>query len=257
MQLDEPVCGSGAFCLARCTPALARLESLLRLLPFLAALLAAAASSRRTPTEKPILASLPHSFDPVLAYLALAGLVGGESLGLPLPGETALIAAAVVSANGSLHLGLVIAVAALAAIVGDSTGYLIGRKGGRRLLTLKGPLRTYRLRLLERGEPFFQKHGPKAVFLGRWFTVLRITAAWLAGINRMHWPRFLFWNALGGVTWAATVGLVAFFIGRHAERLFKLLGAGGAVTVVVALAVVAVVWRWRQRRRATSSQSRD
>ena len=96
-----------------------------------------------------------------------------------------------------------IAIAAIAAIVGDNIGFALGRKLGRRVLLAPGPLLHHRRRVLAVGEPFFDRHGPKAVFLGRWTTGLRITAAWLAGANRMSWTTFLFWNALGGIAWAA------------------------------------------------------
>src|ERR1700742_1237901 len=87
-----------------------------------------------------------------------------------------------------------------------------------------------RLTVLELGEPFFAKHGPKAVFLGRWVAGLRITSAWLAGINRMRWPTFLFWNALGGICWAISIALAAYFLGRGAERIVTpgLVGTVGA-----------------------------
>ena len=139
---------------------------------------------------------------PQLAYLVLFALVGAESTGVPVPGETALIAAGVLAHDGRLHIEYVIALAALAAIMGDNLGYLIGRTGGRRLLERPGPFERHRREVLTRGEPFFARHGPKAVFLGRWVAGLRIAASWLAGINRMHWPVFLFWNAVGGVAWA-------------------------------------------------------
>ena len=79
------------------------------------------------------------------------------------------------------------------------------------------------------GEPFFDRHGPKAVFLGRWVTGLRITAAWMAGVTRMSWPTFLFWNALGGIAWATSIGLLAYFVGHSAEKFIHLAGIGGAV----------------------------
>jgi undecaprenyl-diphosphatase len=116
-----------------------------------------------------------------LGYLALAALIGGESLGLPLPGESALVAAAELAHQGRLQLGAVLATAAAAAILGDNLGYLLGRRGGRRLLDGRGPLRERRRRLLQRGERFFARHGAKAVFLGRWIAGLRASAAWLAG----------------------------------------------------------------------------
>lgn len=184
-----------------------------------------------------------------LGYLALAGLIGGESMGIPLPGETALIAAGLLSHSGKLEIELVILIAAGAAIIGDNIGYLIGRKGGRRLLEMKGPLEHHRRRVLEHGQPFFDKHGPKAVFFGRWFAGLRIAAAWLAGINHMDWRSFLLWNALGGIVWATAVGLGAYFGGEVAEQIIQVAGIAGLVGVVT-IAVGLLFWRWRRERSA-------
>ena len=176
-------------------------------------------------------------------YLILFGLVGAESMGVPLPGETALVTAGVLASRGDFEIGLVIAAAAVGAIVGDNIGYVIGRTGGRRLLERPGAFEHYRRGLLESGEPFFARHGPKAVFLGRWVAALRIAAACLAGVNRMAWPVFLFWNALGGIAWATSVGLLAYFLGPPAERVFKYVGLAGAA--LVAVVVVAFLW-WRR-----------
>jgi membrane-associated protein len=183
-----------------------------------------------------------------LGYLALIGLIGAESAGIPLPGETALIASGVLASHGDLHIELVVALAAVAAIVGDNIGYLIGRTGGRRLLERPGRLEYHRTEILRRGEPFFERHGPKAVFLGRWVAGLRITAAWLAGISRMPWRVFLFWNALGGIAWAITVGLLAYYLGPTAEHIFKVTGIAG-VSVALVVAAGYLLWRWRRLRR--------
>jgi membrane-associated protein len=188
-----------------------------------------------------------------LGYLALVGLVGAESMGVPVPGETALITAAILARHGEFKIGVVIALAAGAAIVGDNVGYLIGLKGGRALLLRPGPFHDLRKRFVDRGEPFFDRHGPKAVFLGRWFAGLRIAAAWLAGINRMDWGVFLFWNALGGIAWAASVGLAAYLLGPTAEHLIKLSGAVG-IGALVLVVVAALIWkRLRRERRAGPS----
>jgi undecaprenyl-diphosphatase len=185
-----------------------------------------------------------------LGYPALGGLVAAESMGVPVPGETALIAAGILAHDGKLQIEFVILIAAVAAITGDNLGYLIGRKGGRALLEKDGPLLKHRKAILEKGEPFFARHGPKAVFLGRWFAGLRIAAAWLAGINRMHWLTFFFWNALGGIAWATSVGLAAYFLGHIAEKIVKdagLIGVG-----VVALAIIGFLI-WRRRRRSVDT----
>src|SRR4051794_20904633 len=169
-------------------------------------------------------------------------------MGIPVPGETALIAAALLAHDGQLDIVPLIVIASLAAIVGDNIGFAIGRKGGRRVFAAPGPLYEHRLKLLEHGEPFFAKHGPKAVFLGRWVSGLRIASAWLAGINQMRWPTFLFWNALGGIAWATSIGLGVYLLGKVAEDILKT--AGPALAVVGVLGIVAFVL-WHRRKAGT------
>ena len=182
-----------------------------------------------------------------LGYGALAALVGGETMGIPLPGESALIVAGILANHGHLKIELVIAIAAAAAIVGDNVGFWIGRRGGRWLLELKGPLAHHRARALERGEEIFQRHGGKTVFFGRWFAGLRIASAWLAGVNRMRWPTFIFYNAAGGIAWATSVGLLAYYAGHSADTLLSTLGIAGLAGIAVGITVL-VVWRRRRRR---------
>lgn len=184
-----------------------------------------------------------------LGYAFLFVLVAVESSGVPVPGETALIAAGVLAHKGSLSIAVVIAVAAAAAIIGDNLGYLIGRFGGRRLLEHPGPLERHRRSILVNGQAFFDRHGPKAVFLGRWVAGLRIASAWLAGISHMPWPVFLVWNGLGGIAWATSVGLLAYFLGATAEKIFKT----GSLAAVAALVVIGggyLLWRRRHRAKA-------
>jgi membrane protein DedA with SNARE-associated domain len=183
-----------------------------------------------------------------IGYPLMFVLVAIETMGVPVPGETALITAAIVASRGRLQIELVIAYAAAAAIIGDNIGFAIGRRLGRRLLTAPGPLLHHRRRVIAIGEPFFDRHGPKAVFLGRWVTGLRITAAWMAGVTRMSWPTFLFWNALGGIAWATSIALAAYFVGHSAEKFIHVAGIGGAVVVVVGGIALWFVLRWRRRR---------
>ena len=187
-----------------------------------------------------------------LGYLILFGLIGAESSGLPVPGESAVITAGILAHDGQLQIQLVIVIAAAAAIVGDNIGYVIGRTGGRRLLERPGFLQRHRRAILVKGEPFFAKHGPKAVFLGRWVAGLRIAAAWLAGINRMPWPIFAFWNALGGIAWASSVGLLAYYLGPTAERIFKVVGVSG---IAIALLAAASYFTWRRFGHSSSRES--
>jgi membrane protein DedA with SNARE-associated domain len=162
-------------------------------------------------------------------------LIAVESMGVPLPGETALFTAAILASKGKLSIEAVITVSAAAAILGDNVGYLIGRKAGRRLLEAPGPFERHRRAVITYGQPFFDRHGPKAVFLGRFVSGLRITAAWLAGVNRMRWRDFLFWNATGGIVWAAAIGLLAYSFGHAAEQAIKTAGLVGGAAAVLAL----------------------
>lgn len=180
-------------------------------------------------------------------------LVMAESGGVPVPGETALIAGAVFASQGRLTLPAVIATAAAAAIVGDNIGYQIGKRGGRWLLLREGPFRAQRAEVLAMGEPFFERHGPKAVFFGRFLLGLRTWASWLAGATRMRWRSFLFWNALGGICWATGVGVVAYFVGRSAENALSTFGIFGLVAL--ALAAVGLFVAHRRHRRAQSRTS--
>src|SRR5206468_7007807 len=154
-------------------------------------------------------------------------LVAIETMGIPVPAEAALITAALLAHSGRMDIGTLIVLAAAAAILGDNVGFAIGRRFGRRLFLVRGPFLHHRERALEVGEPFFAKHGPKAVFLGRWVAGLRVTAAWLAGSARMAWPTFTFYNALGGICWALSVGLVAYYLGHTAETIFQTAGVAG------------------------------
>ena len=181
-----------------------------------------------------------------VGYPLVFALIAIETMGIPVPGETALITAGIVASRGRLEIEVVIALAAAAAILGDNVGFAIGRRLGRRLLTVPGPMLRHRQSVIAVAEPFFDRHGPKAVFLGRWITGLRITSAWMAGVTHMPWPTFLFWNALGGIAWATSIGLVAYFVGHSAEKIIHLAGLGGAVVVV--LGGIGVWWVVRRRR---------
>lgn len=181
-------------------------------------------------------------------YPLLFLVVAAESSGVPVPGETGLITAAVLASRGKLHIELVIAIAALSAIVGDNIGYVIGRKGGRWLLERPGRFRRQRMQALELGEPFFERHGPKAVFFGRFLLGLRVWASWLAGATRMHWRTFALWNALGGICWATGVGLIAYFLGTAASNAIEAFGIYGLVAVLLAGVGGRVAYKRHQRR---------
>jgi membrane protein DedA with SNARE-associated domain len=176
-------------------------------------------------------------------------LIAVESAGVPLPGETALITAAILSERGQFHsIWWVIVIAATAAIVGDNIGYWLGRKGGRALLRRIPIVRDHFEKVLPRAERFFQRHGPKTVFLGRFIAVLRVTSAWLAGMSHMSWWKFLLWNALGGIVWAILVAEIAFHSGRAAADAISRYGLFGVLGIAVVLGLVVTgVHFWRKR----------
>lgn len=188
--------------------------------------------------------------------IALFLIVMFESGGVPLPGETALVAAGVFASRGELNIVEVIAVAAAAAIVGDNGGYWIGRTGGRKLLERSKFLSRWSEGVLPWAEGFFHRHGAKTIFIGRFFSVLRVTAAWMAGISHMPWLKFLVWNAAGGICWAALVGLVAYYLGHAAADAIGRYGLiGGAALVVLAALVFVGFHFWKKRLLRAESES--
>jgi membrane protein DedA with SNARE-associated domain len=190
-------------------------------------------------------------------YPLLFLIVMCESGGLPVPGETGLITAAVLASQGNLKIVPVIALAAAGAIVGDNIGYLIGRKGGRWLLQRPGIFHRQRLEVLATGEPFFERHGPKAVFFGRFLLGLRVWASWLAGATRMHWRSFVIWNGLGGITWATAIGLIAYSLGHSASNAIQAFGLYGLVAVALAIVSGVVMHRRSHARRAGQARPGD
>jgi membrane protein DedA with SNARE-associated domain len=187
----------------------------------------------------------------VFGYPLLFLIVMSESSGLPVPGETGLITAAVLASQGKLKIELVIPLAAAGAIVGDNIGYVIGRKGGRWILERPGPFLSQRQKVLETGTPFFERHGPKAVFFGRFVLGLRVWASWLAGATHMHWRSFVLWNALGGITWATAIGLIAYFLGNSASNAIEAFGLFGLAAVLIALVTAFVAHRRHRRGQAS------
>ena len=172
-------------------------------------------------------------------YLAVFGFVALESLGVPLPGETALIAAALYAGSTHrLNIGLIALIAAVAAVAGDNGGYWLGRHGGTRLVRRYGHWVRLDARRLKVGRYLFARHGGKVVFFGRFITVLRTYAAFFAGLNGMRRSRFLVANATAGVLWAAVVSFGAYALGSAATQVGTALSIGGlAVAGVLAIAV--------------------
>ncbi len=167
-------------------------------------------------------------------YYALFALVALESIGIPLPGETILIAAGTYAGTShKLSIWVIFIVAAAAAVIGDNIGYLIGRKGGYRLVRRYGHLVRFDGSKIKVARYIFDRHGGKVVFFGRFVSVLRTYAAFLAGTSRMRWRKFLVYNAAGGVLWAAIFAFASYTAGQTLARV--------SGTITLALAVAAVV----------------
>jgi membrane protein DedA with SNARE-associated domain len=172
-----------------------------------------------------------------------------ESFGIPLPGETALIFFGVLASQHHYAIAEVIAIAAIAAIIGDNLGYwLIGRLGGRALFRRWSWLNRWADMVIPRAERIMKRHGGKTVFFGRFIAILRFTAAWVAGLGEMPWWRFLFWNATGGVVWATAVGLVAYYGGKSAADAITHYGLLAAVGIVALVVLGAVVLHFGKKR---------
>jgi len=178
-------------------------------------------------------------------YWVVSLMIGLESMGLPLPGEATLIAAAMYAGTtGNLLIEGVIAAAITGAVLGDNVGYLLGRDVGFPLLLRYGPRVGITERKLKLGEYLFLRHGGKVVFFGRFVSLLRILAAFLAGANRMPWRWFLACNATGGVVWALVYGGGAFVLGAQIHRVTHEVAIVGAI-----LGVIGLVFLWRLLRR--------
>ena len=172
-----------------------------------------------------------------------------ENTGLPVPGETMLLAGAALAHLGSLSLRLVILTAIAGATLGDNMGFFIGRRGGRTIAERHGwriGLTPERLTEFDR---FFNRHGPKTVFIARFITGLRVIGAVLAGASGMRWPVFLFYNACGAIAWCTVIGLAGYALGRSWDVLEKWVGRTSLVGLAVVVALV-VWWVTRARRSA-------
>ena len=178
-----------------------------------------------------------HGYLATYGYLAIFIIVGLESTGIPMPGETVLVTAAILAGEGKLHLWEVIPAAAAGAIVGDNCGYWVGREFGFRLVYRYGRYVRLDERRLKLGQYLFLRHGGKIVFFGRFVAVLRAFAAFLAGVNHFNWERFLFFNAAGGIVWATIFGVGGYWLGRAIEVYARPVGIAILIGAVIAALV--------------------
>lgn len=172
-------------------------------------------------------------------YFAVFVIVALESAGLPLPGETTLVTAAIFAGQGKLDIYGVIGAAAAAAILGDNGGYWIGREFGFPLLGRLAPALRLDEGKLKVAQYLFLRHGGAIVFFGRFVAILRTFAAFLSGVNRLDWGRFLFFNAAGGVIWATAFGVGGFLLGRAVEEYARPVGIAALVGAVIGAVLAA------------------
>lgn len=201
----------------------------------------------------------------ILGYPAVTIFVMIECTGIPFPGETMLLLASFYAAlDHQLQIPVVIACAALGAILGDNLGYWVGHTGGRTLVLRFGRYIFLKPAHIERAERFFEKHGNKTVFFGRFIAILRTWAAFLAGVNHMPWRTFLIYNAAGGILWAIIYGLLGYFAGQffhdnfaQVESIVRALSWGGAIFLVALIAAIYIAFRLLKRRARLQRQSRE
>ncbi len=194
-------------------------------------------------------------------YGVVFGTIALEAMGVPLPGESMIIAAGVYAATtGKLNIGLVIAAAAAGAIMGDNAGYVIGRWAGFPLLKRYGSYVGLNDRRMDLGRYLFKKHGGKVVFVGRFIAILRTFVALMAGASHMEWKTFLLWNAVGGVAWTTLYATGAYLLGNVMQRLQGSIGIALAVVAVVAIGASIYFLRRNEKRledRAAAEMGKD
>ena len=187
-------------------------------------------------------------------YPMVLALVLLESLGIPLPGEIALVTAAAYASHGHISIYVVIVLAALGAIIGGVLGYLIGIKGGLPLVAHYGAYIGVRRSHIDRAHAFFEKNGAKTILFGRFIALLRTWAAIIAGAACMSFPKFVTYNTLGSIVWAIVFGWLGFYFGRDLPLLESYISRA-SFGLLIALAIgiaVFVIWKRRQRSTATS-----
>ena len=173
-----------------------------------------------------------------------------ENTGLPVPGETMVLAGGALSHFGQLSLGWVMASAMSGAVLGDNLGFFIGRRGGRRFLERYGGRIGITRARLANFDRFFDRHGAWTVFIARFITGLRVFCAVLAGSSEMSWRTFLLFNAAGAVLWSATIAVVGYVLGQSWEALERWIGRSGLLGLIV-LGALIIVWIKRSRREST------
>ena len=191
---------------------------------------------------------------PWLVYVLVALVVFAEDalfVGFVLPGETLAIIGGVTASLGHTHLTVILLIVVLAAIIGDSVGFEIGRLFGPKIMAHR--FFDKRRQRLESAQDFLRRRGGVAIFLGRWTAFFRAVMPALAGLSRMKYRVFLPWNAAGGIAWGSTMVVAGYLAGESYHRVEKWLGRGAAVIVAVIVLAAIGVWAVRRHRKEARS----
>jgi membrane-associated protein len=191
-----------------------------------------------------------QSVPPGLAYTIIALLAFGEAaffLGFVVPGETAVMLGGFLASQGDLDIVTLCVLVVVSAILGDTVGYEVGKHLGPRVIGLR--IFQRHQERLDSAQEMLRRRGGPAVFLGRWTAFFRAVMPGLAGLSRMPYRVFLFWNALGGIAWGLTFSLVGYFAGNSYERVAQAIGKGSAVVLALIVITALVVWHLRKRKR--------
>ncbi|MFL6375013.1 MAG: DedA family protein [Pyrinomonadaceae bacterium] len=180
-----------------------------------------------------------------------------ENAGLPVPGETILLAAGFASALGIFHLPLVMLIAATGAVVGDNIGYWVGRHFGRSVFERFGRYLFLTPARLARMDAFFEKHGSKTIFVARFITGLRVFAALFAGASKMPWRTFFLYNVAGAILWAIVIALLGNIFGHSWPILEKWIGRSGVIMLVIVGVVAVIAWRIKVHRDSSDDAPKD
>jgi membrane-associated protein len=197
-----------------------------------------------------------QSVPPVLAYTIIALLAFGEAaffVGFVVPGETAVLLGGFLASRGHLDIVTLMVLVVVSAILGDTVGYEVGKHLGPRVVGL-GMFQKHRSRL-DDAQDMLRRRGGPAVFLGRWTAFFRAVMPGLAGLSKMPYRVFLFWNALGGLAWGVTFSLVGYFAGASYEKVATTIGKGSAVVLALLVIVGLIVWHVRRKRRDEADEA--
>jgi len=185
-------------------------------------------------------------------YWAVAIALFCENAGLPVPGETTLLFASFLAySEHRLHLGWIIVVGTCAATLGDNIGYILGHYGGRPMLDRYERVFRISPAALKRGEDMFARYGAEAIFFARFIFGLRVLAGPLAGVLRMHWRKFAFFNFLGAALWVTVIAGAGYLFGRHWHALLRVMQRFNVAVLILAVAVAIYFW-WKHRHRVSA-----